>query len=103
MTSRNALTMAGVLAGAAVGAAAIYVAMKPKLRKVLKKKGISTASLALIGREMRDEAADIAQDAKQFVEQEARSAGRLPRRWFAKHVKTAQEAVHDSVDAANEV
>lgn len=93
------LTVAGVAAGAAVGATSIFVAMKPKLRRNLRKKGFSKESLSLLGREMRHDAGEVAQEMSHFMAEEAKAASRLPRRWFRSRVKAGQEAARDSEES----
>jgi hypothetical protein len=103
MNTRTLFTAAGMAAGAAIGATTLYVAMRPKLRKDLRKKGLSTESLSLIGQEMKHEAGEVAHDVRGFVAEEASKAGRLPRRWLRKRVKAAQAAARASDSALSKV
>jgi hypothetical protein len=89
MNTRTILTVAGMAAGATVGATSLYVAMKPKLRRNLRKKGFSKDSLSLLGREMKHEAEEVAQEMRHFMAEEAKAASRLPRRWFRRRVVRA--------------
>src|SRR5437764_520034 len=102
MDPRKLLTAAGMAAGAALGATALYVAMRPHLRRKLRKTGVSAQSLALIGREMRHEAAAMGDEMRALLQEEAHqarhAARRLPRRWFRRGM---QEVVSDGKAAAH--
>jgi hypothetical protein len=99
MNARKFLTVAGMAAGAAVGATSLYVAMRPRLRKDLKKKGLTKDALSLIGHEMKKEATDVAHDMRGMLAEEAKAATRLPRRWLRRRVKAGQQAAREADEA----
>lgn len=103
MKLRNALLMSGMVAGAAAGATSAYVAMRPKLRRRLRKTGVSKESLALIGHEIKKEATDAAGEVREFLADEAKmlqkGAHKLPRRWWKRKAAEAAEQMEESIDA----
>jgi hypothetical protein len=102
MKARTLLRAAGMAAGAAIGATSLYVAMRPRLRKDLRKKGISSESLGLIGHEMRHEAGEAAGEMRDFFAQETKAVARGPRRWLRRRMKAGQAAARASEQALSE-
>lgn len=93
MKTRTMLTAAGVAAGAAVGATSMFVAMKPKLRRALRKKGLTRESLSLLGKEMKHDAEQAAHDLREFAKEETLAATAAPRRWLRNRAADVEENV----------
>jgi gas vesicle protein len=87
MNTRKMFTMAGLVAGAGLGATAAYVAMRPKLRHKLRKAGLSREAVSLLGHEMKQEAQDAAHDMKAFIADEGHRRFARTRRVLSKNLR----------------